>query len=189
MRASPPKTSPEQMQARKSLVVKLVAFGLTLPMVRDAIREQTTPNVKDSPEAVSAKLRLREEIGAPLSEQQVKYAYEAAVEELYAQYEQDRGSSRALQSERLKRDLVELRRLSRDEPRGKFDGRTKAYQAIAKHEEILAKLDGNFAPIRVELAQNVQVRSSLLAVVAALSPEEQEELVREQMLLEARAGH
>jgi len=189
MRASPPKTTPDQMAARKALVVKLVAFGLTLSMVRDAIREQTTPNVADSPDAASAKLRLREEIGAPLSEEQVGYAYKAAVDDLYAQYEQERGSSRALQSERLRRDLVELRRMSREEPRGKFDGRTKAYQAIAKHEEIIARIDGNYAPVKVEVAQNVQVRSSLLAVVAALSPEEQEELVQEQMRLEMIAGH
>jgi hypothetical protein len=81
-----------------------------------------------------------------------------------------------VQVERLHRDLVRLR--SRPEPN---------FAAIRGHETLLADLLGTRAPVRVEVDVGLEVRKSLLTIVAGLTEHEQEALVAEQLALEGRA--
>jgi len=174
MRPPPPKTSSETMRARRDLVTRLRAFGLTLPMVRESIRDQTTPAPGDTEVEAAKKLLLAEQVGAPLSDAQVAYAWDAAEKEALERFEQDRASARAFQAERLSRDLVALRQHARG-AKG-----TAPYREAAKHEELLGRVYGTFAPERVAVDVDATVRRSLLMVVMGMSPEEQDQLVEEE---------
>lgn len=190
MRAPPPKTAPEVMRARKDLVTRLRAFGLTLPMLREAIRDQTVPAPGDDEREAAKKLLLAEQIGAPLSEAQVAYAWDAAEREATERFEKDRGSARAFQAERLARDLVSLRQATRTTDRaGNSKVNTVVYREIAKHEELLGRVFGTFAPEHLKIDVNATVRRSLIAVVMGLGPREQERLVAEQRAIEGGGAH
>lgn len=84
---------------------------------------------------------------------------------------------KARQLERLQRDVARMR--ARPDP---------DYSRIARHEELIAKIGGTMAPVRVAVDVAVEVRASLLAVVAQLTPEEQDAIIAEQLALEARAS-
>lgn len=181
MRPPPPKTRPETMRARKDLVTRLRAFGLTLPMLREAIRDQTVPAPGDDEREATKKLLLAEQIGAPLSDDQVEYAWDAAEREALERFEKDKASARAFQAERIQRDLVSLRQGARaTDARGNARPNVGVYGAVARHEELLGRVYGTFAPEKVSVDLQQTVRRSLLMVVMGLDSDEQDKIVEEQ---------
>lgn len=88
----------------------------------------------------------------------------------------DLPKAKAAQVERLCRDLVRMRTAS-----------SPNYRSIAAHEELVSKLLGTQAPMRVEVDASLEVRHSLLAIVSSLTAEEQARIVDEQLALEERA--
>ncbi len=130
--------------------------------------------------------------------------YKEVVKQITQDFEVDHPDARALQAARLQADLAALRegtpgwRSKRDkEGRVLRNKKGKAYQepykkvrwdAVARIEAQLADVLGTNAPIRVKVQAEVQVRTSLAAVIANLEPADKDRLVREAIDLERRAG-
>jgi hypothetical protein len=81
---------------------------------------------------------------------------------------------------------IQLERIRGDLGRMRAEAKPK-WQAIAKHEELVGRLLGTFAPVRFAIDTTIEVRQSLVAIVTNMTPEEQEQMVAEQLSLESRA--
>lgn len=97
------------------------------------------------------------------------------------EYREAKGTIKAEQIARVKNDLIRMRTMARP-----------PWSAIAKHEDLLARMCGTLEPIGVNLSGSVAVHESLMACVARLEPGDVERLVAEELALEAAAlgaGH
>lgn len=101
----------------------------------------------------------------------------SVLSEWRAHHEQNQSYYRAAQLERLWQLLAE----QHAQPR-------KDVHAILKIETLIAKIVGNFAPVRIEVDVDATVQESLVALVTTMSAEDRAALVRDQLLLEERAG-
>jgi hypothetical protein len=151
---------------------------------------------------------IRERFG--LSPNRAIAIWTRVVEDWERQNEVEKRYARVQAAQRLRNDLVKLRAgvavrgaggklvydVLRDE-QGKpvrEDGRLVRvpakvidYQAIAKLEALLAKVEGTNAPIVVKVDADVTVRQAVLHVIEQLTPEEQDRIIEEQQELERRA--
>lgn len=118
----------------------------------------------------------------PASAKDVARKYVAEARKARAgEYREAKGTVKAEQVARVKNDLIRMR--SMDRP---------PWSAIAKHEDLLARMCGTLEPIGVTLSGSVAVHESLIACVARLDPGDVERLVAEELALEAAAlgaGH
>ena len=97
------------------------------------------------------------------------------------EYREAKGTVKAEQVARVKNDLIRMRTM-----------KSPPWSAIAKHEDLLARMCGTLEPIGVTLSGSVAVHESLIACVARLDPGDMERLVAEELALEAAAlaaGH
>lgn len=97
-------------------------------------------------------------------------------EEWESMYEEEARKERPRQIARLRNDLARMRAMDRP-----------SFQSIARHEEILGRILGTFAPQRLEVDVFTNMRQSLAAVIVDLTPETSDAMVAEQLELEARA--
>jgi hypothetical protein len=98
-------------------------------------------------------------------------------EEWAADFKEFAGNERPRQAERLRQDLARMRALTRP-----------SFQAIARHEELLARIAGTMQPIRVEVDVMHVVQVSIATVIAELTEAERDRIVAEQLELEALAA-
>jgi hypothetical protein len=125
---------------------------------------------------VVATLRTKE----GLSRGQAERVFLAVCEVARAEYEDARPYLKALQVERLQRDLASMRAAGK--------GRV-SYRSVAQHEALLARVLGTLEPVKTEVSVDATVRESLVAVVAGMDRDRMDALVAEQLALEAAAGH
>jgi hypothetical protein len=122
-----------------------------------------------------------------------------AVAQVRQDFEQDHPDARALQAARIQEDLAKLRegtpawrakRNANGNPvKGKREKFVKVnYLAIARLESQLADVLGTNEPIRVKVQAEVQVRTSMQAVIANLTPEDKDRYIREAIEIERKAG-
>lgn len=98
------------------------------------------------------------------------------VEEWETMYEEEAKRERPRAVARLRNDLARMR--SREHP---------PWNSIARHEEMLGRIFGIFAPQKIEVDVFATMRQSLAAVIVDLSPDEADAIVAEQLELETRA--
>jgi len=121
------------------------------------------------------------------------------VSKIRKDFEQDHPDARALQAARLQADLAKLRagipawRAKRTAEGKIVAGKRERflkidYTAIARLEAQLADVLGTNEPIRVKVQAEVQVRTSLQAVIANLEPEDKMKLIEEAKAIERKAG-
>lgn len=100
---------------------------------------------------------------------------------MYAEWEQTFEESvakeRPRQIERLRHDLARMRAVQRP-----------SFQAIRGHEELLGRIMGTLQPIRVQVDVMATLRQSVAVVLQDMTEEEKDQLVAEQLELEAFAG-
>lgn len=134
-----------------------------------------------------------------VSEQIATRLFGDAVAQIRRDFEQDHPDARALQAARIQADLAKLRegtpvwRAKRSEHGNPLRGKRERFMkinwlAIARLEAQLADILGTNEPIRVKVQAEVQVRSSLQAVIANLAPEDKERYIREAIEIERKAG-
>jgi len=92
------------------------------------------------------------------------------------QFEADRGRYKSEQVARLQSDLVRMRAQER-----------KPWGAIARHEQLLARVVGTIEPVGINITGTVSVREALVAVVQHLDTDAIDDIVTEQLELSARA--
>ena len=62
------------------------------------------------------------------------------------------------------------------------------FKDIAAHERLLAQIEGTLRPVEVKITINDSSRRALIDVINAMSPDEMNQLIREQKDLELRAS-
>jgi len=144
---------------RRSLVAGLIDAGASSSQIVAAFAEQYPHLRRDTVRKVATKY--------------TDEARKARQEE----YRSARSTYKAEQVARLRNDLLRMRAMDR-----------KPWSSIAKHEELLARITGTLEPIGVAVSGSVAVHESLIAVVSKLDPHDVEELVAEQVALEAAAA-
>jgi hypothetical protein len=180
------KSTPVEMVARRSFVRRLIFSGLTV----DQIAQNATG--KYTPEEVSR--TYREIVGGWRREQ-----------------EQADGTARTEAIQRLRRDLAEMRNPGQLRNKNGYpvfenvldaDGNPKKvgrkllkkpvqapidWAAVAKHETLLAKIEGTMKPVELKVDVDVSIRQSMLAVIANMTPEQIDRYAEEDIELERRA--
>lgn len=144
---------------RRSLVAGLIDAGASSSQIVAAFAEQYPHLRRDTVRKVATKY--------------TDEARKARVNE----YRSARSTYKAEQVARLRNDLLRMRAMDR-----------KPWSSIAKHEELLARITGTLEPIGVAVSGSVAVHESLIAVVSKLDPQDVEEMVAEQVALEAAAA-
>ena len=174
--ANPPRSGGEAWAGRK-----LPEWTAGLPLPPEDLRKR----VETAYALVVAGLSNRR--ASELTAKECQCTYEAAysaVRMIHSRLKADfegEGTTIAekpIQIERIRGDLGKMR--AEKNPK---------WQAIAKHEELIGRLLGTFAPVRFAIDTTIEVRQSLVAIVTNMTPEEQEQMVAEQLALEARAGY
>ncbi len=134
-----------------------------------------------------------------ITERTAELLFTEQVSKIRQDFERDHPDARALQAARLQADLVKLRegtpmwRTKRTEDGKVIAGKREKfakinYTAIARLEAQLADVLGTNEPIRVKVQAEVQVRTSLQAVIANLEPEDKMKLIEEAKDIERKAG-
>jgi hypothetical protein len=123
---------------------------------------------------------LQERLG--LTAVQAATTWSEVSSELRAEYEAGEATRKALQVDRIQRDLARAR-ASADK-----QGKQVSLRAITQAELLLARITGTLEPVRAEVNVDVSVRDAFAAVLGSLTAEEAERLVEEQLELERRAG-
>jgi hypothetical protein len=62
------------------------------------------------------------------------------------------------------------------------------FKDIAAHERLLAQIEGTLRPVEIKLTINDSSRRALIDVINTMTPEEMNQLIREQKDLELRAS-
>jgi len=102
--------------------------------------------------------------------------------ELRAEYDAAEATRKALQVDRIQRDLARARASSDQK------GKQVSLRAITQAEMLLARITGTLEPVRAEVNVDVSVREAFASVLGGMTAEEAEQLVEEQLELERRAG-
>ena len=158
-----------EIVARRKLVRQLMVLGVTRNQLVDAMRDQ----------------------GVILTDAQARRDYSVVLREWSADYEEDRSLSRAAQIARLTSDLARLRRdaaTASTQAGVSHAARAGYWRAVEAHENLLARIQGHMAPVKVQVDASLTVRESLVGVIANMSPEELDALAAEQVAVEADAA-
>lgn len=174
--AGRPPASESVFRARCDLFRDLVCAGMTRNLIGRAIALRTEPAPEDGPDVAAKKLDLASRIGAPLTERQIDATYDRVAKEILDAFERDRPFARAVQAARLQQDMLSIRS---DIERTK-GARDRLYLAAHRHEELYSKVAGTQTPQEVRIDASIETRRTLLAVVMAMSPDEQEQAIAEQ---------
>ncbi len=117
---------------------------------------------------------IRKEHGERWSYEVVWQAINRVQAEWDAEYEEVASKERGRQVERLRHDLA------RERAKG-----NPSLQAIRGHEHLLACIVGTLRPIRVEVDVTATLKASIAAVIVDMSEEEKDQIVAEQLEMEA----
>lgn len=117
---------------------------------------------------------IRKEHGERWAYEVVWQAINRVQAEWDAEYEEVASKERGRQVERLRQDLARER--AKDNP---------SLQAIRGHEHLLACIVGTLRPIRVEVDVTATLKASIAAVIVDMSEEEKDQIVAEQIEMEA----
>jgi hypothetical protein len=117
---------------------------------------------------------IRKEHGKRWSYEVVWQAINRVQAEWDAEYEEVASKERGRQVERLRQDLA------RERAKG-----NPSLQAIRGHEHLLACIVGTLRPIRVEVDVTATLKASIAAVIVDMSEEEKDQIVAEQLEMEA----
>lgn len=168
--------TPEMFRIRCELFRDMICKGISRQLIGRAIEARTTPGPEDGPDVVRSKRELALSIGAPLTLRQVEATYDRVAKQILEDFEKDAPFARAVQATRLQQDLLAIRQ-DIDRSKGPRD---RLFLAAHRHEELFSKVVGTQAPREIKLDATVEARRSLIAVVMNLTPEEEEQAIREQ---------
>jgi hypothetical protein len=116
---------------------------------------------------------LRAEFG--ITEVQANYVYAQVTKQLQTEFEEGLPNAKAQQLERLEVQLATLYSASRGDPHATppRPANPLAFtHAIARIEDLVAKISGTLAPLRVKVDTEAAMTDGLVAIAASLSPEE-----------------
>ena len=137
---------------------------------------------------------LQSEFG--ITRVQATYAYEQVTKRLQAEFEAGIPTAKAKQLERLEVHLATLYAKSREvktvgtgkDVREVAADPVRFAPAIARLEDLIAKISGTHAPLRVKVDTDTAMTDGLVAIVAGLTAEDRQKLLDEQRELERRAA-
>lgn len=154
-----PETREAMMADRRALVAGLLDSGASVGQITRAIAE-------------------RYDYLTPMSARDVARRYVAEARKArVGEYREAKAAAKAEQVARIKNDLIRMRSCGRP-----------PWSAIAKAEDLLARILGTLEPIGVNVSGSVAVHESLIAVIQRMDPQDVEAIVSEELALEAAAA-
>lgn len=124
----------------------------------------------------------------------IRRDFNAITDEWSKQSEEALQHARGQAVQRIRADLARMRLVVEEQPKGSKAGpqwaelQAATFKDIVAHERLLAQIEGTLRPVEMKITINDSSRRALIDVINAMSPDEMNQLIREQKELELRAS-